>query len=223
MRRIGLCFVLCGIVILCPLWSLPWWGYLGLGWIGFSYLLVGIGYLAGMPGMFLKRCDGKIAWLSYALLGPFHVQQYLAFQGTIRTMQPPYQEIVPGLWLGRHLNNTEARELPVESVADLTCEFSECQYFRCLGRYLLLPTLDASPPTPSQIVEAVAFIRESIPNGVYIHCAAGHGRSATVVIAYLVVSNQAKDITEALELARAKRPGIKLRSEQLQAIEKYCM
>src|SRR5438105_5005171 len=49
--------------------------------------------------------------------------------------------------------------------------------------YLWLPVTDAQPPTVEQIVQGLAWIEQRVHAGqkVYIHCAAGMGRSVTLL------------------------------------------
>jgi atypical dual specificity phosphatase len=53
---------------------------------------------------------------------------------------------------------------------------------------LHLPILDYAEPSPEQVERALAFMREHISagHGVLIHCKAGRGRSATLVLCWLV-------------------------------------
>ncbi len=53
---------------------------------------------------------------------------------------------------------------------------------------LYLPTIDFTPPTLADIERGVAFIEAHAAKGetVYVHCKAGRGRSATVVLCWLV-------------------------------------
>ncbi len=48
----------------------------------------------------------------------------------------------------------------------------------------------------------------------YVHCAAGHGRSALTVAAYLLETGQASDAEAAREQVAAARPGIGLKRGQ---------
>ena len=62
---------------------------------------------------------------------------------------------------------------------------------------------------PESVDQAVHFISDSIERGetVYVHCKAGRGRSATVVLCWLM---QAKGLTpdEAQAYVQAKRPQV---------------
>jgi atypical dual specificity phosphatase len=53
---------------------------------------------------------------------------------------------------------------------------------------LYLPTVDHFEPTVEDLETAVHFIKkhQGTGNRVYVHCRAGHGRSAAVVLAWLM-------------------------------------
>lgn len=53
---------------------------------------------------------------------------------------------------------------------------------------LHLPTIDFTAPSFDDVVRGVAFIREHAARGekVYVHCKAGRGRSATLVLCWLM-------------------------------------
>lgn len=48
-----------------------------------------------------------------------------------------------------------------------------------------------------------------------VHCAQGHGRSAVVVAAWLLLKGRAQDPEEALIQIKAARPGVRLHEEHL--------
>ena len=78
----------------------------------------------------------------------------------------------------------------VRGVINLCEEYSgPTKSYKRLGmRHLRLPTTDHFQPTVEDLENAVNFIKEHSRLGkrVYVHCRAGHGRSAAVVFAWLL-------------------------------------
>lgn len=60
--------------------------------------------------------------------------------------------------------------------------------------HLHIPTVDHVEPSPEDLEKAVRFIEDHKKRGhrVYVHCKAGHGRSAAVVYAWLLHDNYGK-------------------------------
>lgn len=67
----------------------------------------------------------------------------------------------------------------------------DCSYKQLGIRHLRLPTTDHFESTVEDIERAVQFIaeHEALGKKVYVHCRAGHGRSAAVVFAWLLFKN----------------------------------
>ncbi len=132
---------------------------------------------------------------------------------------------MPGLWIGRRLNNRAARGAVaqgVTAVLDLTAEFSESKSFLA-QRYLNIPVLDLTAPTQKQLRWAIEFIAGEIQRGVvYVHCKIGYSRSAAVVGAYLVHTGRAATATRQSRCCAPVRPSIVVRPEARRAIVDFC-
>ena len=103
---------------------------------------------------------------------------------------------------------TELHALGVRAVVNTCREYQgPCEAYEQLGiEQLHLPTVDFTPPSAADISRAVAFIDDHVArgHGVYVHCKAGRGRSATIVLCWLMA---AKGISpeEAQQLLSSKR------------------
>jgi hypothetical protein len=188
-------------------------------WAGLSFLIIALLYALNWCGPLGKRANGGRWFWAWPLFGPYFVLSEISYLIARKSGRvEPHAEIAPGLYLGRRLAAVEAeeavRKLGIRGVVDLACEFSEVPIFR-MAEYLSVPVLDAMPPREDQLREAIAWINRVRKGGpVYLHCALGHGRSATVAVAYLVKTGLANDVTDAIRRIKTGRAGIKLHPAQ---------
>jgi len=182
-------------------------------WSGGSWILVGCAYGFLGPGVFGKRSDGRLTCWSTTLLFPFLAMTWILWHlQRLASREKQCVEVSPGLWLGRRCLS---HELPpgIQLVADLTCEFSEPRGIVQRCRYLCLPTLDGAAPQEDRFRELVQTIAE-FERPVYVHCALGHGRSATVVAAVLLARGICNTADEAELAVKEVRPGIEINQAQ---------
>jgi protein-tyrosine phosphatase len=198
----------------------PWGGL--LLWPAAAMALVTGAYYGLGPGIYRKE-GGVLPLSTRFLLGPILLGQRISL-AYYRRQCRPWDEVMPGVLIGRQLNDSEAARAVGEGVTailDLTAEFSEAKPFRGI-RYRNLPILDLTAPTPEHLQEAVEFIATEAAGGkVYVHCKIGYSRSAAVVGAYLLFSGQAATAEQATQLLRNVRPSIVIRQEALAALRAF--
>jgi len=219
--RVGVYYALGGASLLVAA-SLLWpWGAV-LVWAAVAALVLALGYFA-FGAVIYRKLNGRLAFSSRVLLVPIVAGQWLSL-AYYRRQCRDWDEVVPGLWIGRRLNDREAQRAVaqgVTAVLDLTAEFSEPASFQ--GRhYLNIPVLDLTAPTEQQLRRASQFIAAEVEHGVvYVHCKIGYSRSAAVVGAYLLQTGRASTVDEAIALLRAARPSIVVRPEARQALADF--
>jgi membrane-associated phospholipid phosphatase len=216
--RVGLYYALGAGILTATAVTIGGWGALLL-WPAAALALTASAYFGLLADVFHKQA-GRLPLSTRCLMAPVLLGHRLSLLYYQRRADA-WNEVVPGVWLGRRLNEEEAEKAlrqGVTAVLDLTSEFSEPSAF--LGiRYLNLPVLDLTAPTPGQLAAAVEFIgREKEKGTVYVHCKIGYSRSAAVVGTYLCAAGLAGSVDEAIALMRRARPSLIVRPEARNAI-----
>lgn len=139
-----------------------------------------------------------------------------------------YDEIADGVWLGGAPTYARDYEFLLEhgigAVIDIRNERTDdlALYERHGIRHLKLRVPDIHVPGDEVISAGVDFIQQQVADGrnVYVHCAKGRGRSATLVAGWLM---RHKNMT--FEAARdfmvAKRKLVKLESRHGEALKRW--
>lgn len=209
---LGLALIACAGWLGGPAWA--------LAWPAVAVIAVGCGYLGLGPGVFGKRADGSLRTPHFVLLLPYHVVAWLRVRWDgWRRREPPWNEVAPGLFLGRIV---DASALPpgTRVVVDLTSEFPASAAIRQGRDYHCLPALDTSVPGYADFARLARAIAAH-DGPIYVHCAAGHGRSATFAAAVLIARGQARDVEEAEARLRAARPAVHLHVGQRALVRRF--
>jgi protein-tyrosine phosphatase len=220
-RRVGSYYLLAAIAAgaaAAVLW--PWGGI--LLWPALGCCLAAAAYFGLGPGIY-RKIEGRLTLSTRVVLAPLLIGQTLSLWHYRRQCRP-WDEAAPHVWIGRKLSDAEAADAVrrgVTAVLDLTAEFSEAAPFLAI-RYLNVPILDLSAPTPEQLRRCVEFLSENAASGtVYVHCKIGYSRSAVVVGAYLLQSGTARSADEAMAHLRAVRPSVVIRPEAADALHRF--
>lgn len=110
----------------------------------------------------------------------------------------------------------------ITNILNLRKEFDDSVFDLSRNNYCYLPVIDDTAPTEAELEEGVEFIQNTIRNQgkVYVHCAAGVGRSVTIVAAWLIKENNLS-VEESLNKIKINRPFILPVSEQLTLLRNW--
>ncbi|MFT7622744.1 MAG: hypothetical protein ACI9WU_001919 [Myxococcota bacterium] len=198
------------LMVLAALAGGPAWALL---WPGVDLLLLSAIYGQNRADWLGKTADGRMRPLVVAVLLPYFVLTWLTWHLFRRiTPEATSNEVAPGIRVGRRPFSADL--LPDTAlVVDLTAEFAVAAGVADRVEVLVIPTLDARAPTPEVLASGVARVL-ACGGPAYIHCAAGHGRSATLASAVLVARGDAPTIDAAEKLMQRARPAIHLHRVQ---------
>ncbi len=191
-------------------------------WATLSAQLVAAAYLAGEPAVFGKRADGRLPVARVVLLLPYFLVAW-AIRDLVPlvTREPAWTPAADGLWVGRYVRSSAALPAGVECVVDLAAESPAIGGLPASVEYVSVPTLDGSAPPGPAFERLVGSLVES-PKGTYVHCAAGHGRSALLVSALLVARGEARGPDDAVTQLSRVRPRVSLNADQRRALDELC-
>ncbi len=185
------------------------WPTLSCGVMALAYVLHRPGLVAG------KSITGKISIPLVLVNLPWLAFTWLVWLMVVPFSKEPNASPITGTNLSISRYPLFGVDLAgFDCVFDLTAEFP-CLY-RSQGRYQCLPSLDGIALGNAQLLPKL-----NPQEKVLIHCAQGHGRSAT--FASLLLSNAGLFATPQLahEAILASRPGAKLAKSQLRQLL-YC-
>lgn len=181
-------------------------------WIGIIALLIGVAYYRRAPQWLGKRPDGRLPFYAWVFWAPHLILSWLTYVAFRAIRGENAADLVsPRVYVGRR---PRASEIPkdVTLVIDLCAELPTRAYIRDKYTYLALPTLDGTEPTEADLERAITAFRAT-PGAAYVHCAFGHGRSATVAAAILLDQGLFDAETVESEMKKA-RSGIRMSGPQ---------
>jgi protein-tyrosine phosphatase len=184
-----------------------------LVWVGLSFAVVSVGYVGLGARVFGKSNEGRLAWWSLLLLGPYLLFSLTVWEILTRVSREDCcHEIVPGLWVGRR---PRIGEIPADVglLVDMTCEFPRPHQDCNNVEYVCVPTLDGMVPGDEPFRRALSKV-VNCKAPAYLFCAQGHGRSATLAAAVLIERGTVADVESAEVLLGQARPGIRLSRRQ---------
>jgi atypical dual specificity phosphatase len=137
-----------------------------------------------------------------------------------------WDKIADGLWIGGLPFTRDVptfREMGIRGVVNTCAEWPgpDTAYEAAGIRHCWVPTVDFTPPSIEALEAVVAFTQQvrDAGFGVYIHCKAGRGRSATALLAYLI--SQGTTAEAGIQQIAAIRPFINRYVAQREVIKAF--
>ena len=187
--------------------------WLWMLWVSVSLLVVAFAYLTGNAAVFQKQADGRLSAAATVLLLPYLVGVRLNMvywlRGKAKTARVRDDVLI---------GSVSAISDGLPAVLDVCAEYPRPRY---RGSYRVLPLLDMVAPSENDLVQA-ALLLETLRRQhgkVLTCCALGYGRSAAVVLTWLLVYGGCRDLAQATAELKQARPQMVLPPETAKAVE----
>lgn len=209
------CFLLSfGIALYLQSWGL--W----LLWLSGSFLLVSANYCLFGANGFQKQANGSFNFAVTILYLPFFILMWINSRLWTFKKQT-INHICDNIYLGRIPSSKILKQNRFISVVDLCAELPIGEFS---GNYSLIPVLDMTPLTIKECQKAASIIEQYHQQGkVLIYCALGYSRSATAIIAWLLWTQRAFDVNEAINTVKTARHTIVISKQQRQILVDWFM
>ena len=205
-----------GIYFLLFLLSLSLAIYIGgiglwLLWLAGAFVLVSANYLVFGATGFQKQANGHFPFAITILYLPYFAIMWL--NSRLWTLKnKPADFIMDNVYLGRIASHNTLQTKRIVSIVDFCAELPIGQFN---GYYSLIPVLDMTPLSIKQCQLAAETIDQFQKQGsVLVCCALGYSRSATAVIAWLLLTKRAANVEDAITKVKTARCSVVISSKQ---------
>ncbi|MBU0468926.1 MAG: dual specificity protein phosphatase family protein [Candidatus Omnitrophica bacterium] len=171
---------------------------------------------------FLKQCVFGVVFL------PFYAFRYLALLLQSFSNEEPISQVTDKIFIGQQLlwfHKKVFISKKIEAVLDVTIENREPCFIASdkTIQYLRMPILDKTSPSKEQLENGASWGLEQVSQGrnLFVHCSAGHERSATLVAAILLKAGDCNTLSEVVEKIRGVRPKTRFVGNQQEILEKW--
>ena len=212
-REIKITILYLAGAVLSALPSLFGGAWLWMLWISVSLSVVAFAYLTGNAAVFQKQADGRLSAAATILLLPYlaGVRLNMAYwlNGKAKT-----ERVRDDVLIG----SVSAISDGLPAVLDVCAEYPRPRY---RGAYRTLPLLDMVAPSENDLVQAASLLEalRRQHGKVLTCCALGYGRSAAVVLTWLLVYGGCRDLAQATAELKQARPQMVLPPETAKAVE----
>lgn len=212
-REIKIAMLYLAGAVLSALPSLFGGAWLWMLWVSVSLSVVAFAYLTGNAAVLQKQADGRLSAAATVLLLPYlaGVRLNMAYwlRGKAKTAR-----VRDGVWIGSVSGISD----DLSAVLDVCAEYPRPRY---RGAYRVLPLLDMVAPSENDLVQAASLLEtlRRQHGKVLTCCALGYGRSAAVVLTWLLVYGGCRDLAQATAELKQARPQTVLPPETAKAVE----
>lgn len=212
-REIKIAMLYLAGAVLSALPSLFGRAWLWTLWVSVSLSVVAFAYLTGNAAVFQKQADGMLSAAATVLLLPYLVGVRLNMAywlcGKAKTAR-----VRDGVLIG----SVSAISDGLPAVLDVCAEYPRPRY---RGTYRVLPLLDMVAPSENDLMQAASLLEtlRRQRGKVLTCCALGYGRSAAVVLTWLLVYGGCRDLAQATAELKQARPQMVLPPETAKAVE----
>ena len=182
-------------------------------WPAGNLFVAGLFYVTNNATCFGKKENGTLKLFNALFFLPYLTALWCVwFLFAKSAKENPFDFAYSDIWLGRRLDQSEAKNTKFDNIIDLTAEFMEPAEFRTRN-YVPFFMLDGAVP-PMDDLRGLARKVCQFPGKSLIHCAQGHGRTGLVAVAILLELEPELSVEEALAKLRSCRPGIHCNKRQ---------
>ncbi|CAF3012624.1 unnamed protein product, partial [Rotaria sp. Silwood2] len=177
----------------------------------FPYILIFAAFARSAHPMSLRDKRRYIIHLLYDIPAYILVITFKLLNNPLNSL---YSQITTYCYLGclpTHADVETLNNIGIKYVVNMCAEYygPRKTYAKYNIKQLRLPTIDCTLPSLQSIEKAIKFMNEAYINNekIFVHCKAGMGRSATIVLCHLV-ANEKMSTDDAFKLIKEKRPEV---------------
>ena len=212
-REIKIAMLYLAGAVLSALPSLFGGAWLWMLWVSVSLSVVTFAYLTGNAAVFQKQADGRLSAAATILLLPYLAGVRLNVAYWLRSKEK-IAKVRDDVLIGSISGISD--DLP--AVLDVCAEYPRPHY---RGAYRVLPLLDMVAPSENDLMQAASLLEalRRQHGKVLTCCALGYGRSAAVVLTWLLAYGGCRDLAQATAGLKQARPQTVLPPETAKVVE----
>lgn len=217
-KRLAILHVIVGLLFFVLAFLCPIAIAVVLIWMGSSLLFIGLGYFGLGAIIFQKKENGSFTFAATILFFPYRWISRLVRNVFFKSYQSP-QKITEKLYLGAFWMT---KKQDYQAIFDVCAEYKKLKNSN--QNYVSYPLIDLAAPTIDELIVGVKKLDELIQNNetVFIHCALGMSRSATVVFAWLLYTHKIESVKEGFAFFEDNKFQFSLSGKHKELLETYC-